>query len=155
LPANPYVIEQYTVGKVVIGGVTLDDVQSVQIDLNPEVKKLGGSDDVYPTCSYLQRINPRFTLTVLDARRSTAYGLRGSIITDATIYLRRMRNGSDRFADADAVHMKWELAGSNLMAWPTQTSGPEAAESATTLQLQPIETSAQPLWTFSVDVPVT
>jgi hypothetical protein len=154
LPANVYVIEQYVLSKLVLGGVTYDDVQSFSLELNPEVRKIGGSDDVYPSAAYLLRVNPRFTFTCLDVRRSAVYGANGSAVADGAFFLRRMKNGSDRFADSDAVHIRFAFANTNVMAYPSQVTGPDQNESNVTIQVQPIEVSTGSTLPFSTSVDV-
>ncbi len=111
--------QRFTIGKTVIGGVTLGDIRSWELDFGITVETNGGDSDIFDTMVSIVECKPVLTLKGVDVEwlKSTNIPLAGKAATQAntTTYLRKRLQSSAGFvADGTAQHIKFGMAG---LAW--------------------------------------
>lgn len=108
---------RWTLGKTVIGGVTLSDYTSLEIDFGNTVSTRGTQSDVFDAYVEVAHHAPTITITGIDPtwfKESGGVPIAGLACTHAntTIYLRkRDTDGQGFVADGTAEHIKFTCKG--------------------------------------------
>ena len=108
--------ERFTIGKIVIGSVTIEAVTSFELAFGMDVLVEGGDSDIYDTHASITSVKPVLTLNGVDIEwlKSSNIPLAGKAATHAntTVYLRkRLQTSAGYVADATAEHIKMTIAG--------------------------------------------
>lgn len=133
LAGTPSAAEYFAAGPVAVNGTTINGVQSINIDLQPEYKIVFGDGEVWPTFCYVASINPKITINALD-NSWASLGLDGTALTSCAIYLRKLAANGTRVANGTAEHLKFSAT--NGIAYPESSSGGNNDETPTTLILE-------------------
>jgi hypothetical protein len=108
---------RWTLGKCTVGGVTLSDYTSMEIDLGNQVTTRGTQSNVWDTYVEVRTHSPTITIRGIDPNWFKATGgvpIDGLACTHANtiLYLRhRTTDGTGFVADATATHIKFTSAG--------------------------------------------
>lgn len=132
LPTADTDLERFSIGPVSIGGVTLAQLRSVQIDFGINVAAEGADSEIFDRFAGIVDINPVITLRGIDLEwlKSTNIPRAGQVGTQAntTIYLRKRATGSTFVADATEEHISLAAAGLAYITDAMSGSGNQAAE---------------------------
>lgn len=116
VPSTPSDDERFTIGGISIGGVTISDVRSFELDFGMDAKTDGGDSDLFDTHSSIYTLVPTLTLRGVNVEwlKSTNIPRAGKAGTHAntTFYLRKRSQSAAGFvADGTAAHIKGTMAG--------------------------------------------
>ena len=111
LAGTPAVSELFTAGKVMINGVELAGVQSIEVAFGINVLVLGAKGIAWPTYSCIISRTPTITISTLDAAAVSTFGLDGTAqgATDSLVYLRKLDKNGNRVANNVAEHIKFTV----------------------------------------------
>jgi hypothetical protein len=131
IPGTPTVTVLYTVGKVVVNAITLDDeVQGIAVDPGIRLIRVGGGGKIWPKFVAIQERQPTIRVRLSDAAALNSFGIKGVALTSGAIYFRKFSEGSEVYADGELQHVKVALyegwAGlTGLSASGNELAGPE------------------------------
>ena len=138
LPTQSTVVQTFTLGPVTIGGVTIDNLQSLEINFGLQVVAEGADGDIWPTEAAIVAVQPTITLRGIDPEwfKAANIPLLGKVATHANtaIYLRK-RTATGFVADATVEHIKITADGLVYVDDGMSASGMDSAE--TSLMLVP------------------
>lgn len=116
LPSVTQAASRWTLGKIVIGGITLTKYTNVSIDFGNNVTARGSQSLVEDTHIEQRTHDPSITISGIDPAwfASGAIPIGGAAVVNATdrIYLRKRTQDDDHFVgDATETHIAFSLAG--------------------------------------------
>lgn len=115
LPAGLADAYRYAFYKAAIGGVTLDEDMSLEIDFGLQDRAEGKRSEIWPRMISIAQVMPTISITCKnpDAFAAANIPLAGKAATHAntTIYLRKRSAGGSFVADATAEHISLTAAG--------------------------------------------
>lgn len=116
VPAAPTDDERFTIGPVTIGGVTIDEIRSFELDFGMNAKTEGTDSDLHDTHSSIVDVMAVLTLRGINLEwlKSTNIPRAGKAATHAnsSFYLRKRSQSAAGFlSDATAEHIKGTMAG--------------------------------------------
>ena len=131
--------ERFSCGPVTIGGVSIDQVTSLNIEFGIEVMAKARQGAIWPTDIWIKSISPTITITTDDVLdwAAAAIPTGGLACTQANtiLYLRKWNAGGTGFVtDVTAQHIKLAAAGLAHVETPFDGSGSD--EQTTTLKLE-------------------
>lgn len=108
--------ERFTIGKCVLGSVTIVDIRSWELDFGIEATTEGADSDIYDTHVSIVECKPVLTLRGIDIEwlKAANVPLIGKVATHATttVYLRkRLQTSAGYVADGTAEHIKYTIDG--------------------------------------------
>lgn len=146
---NAAVLEKYCLGKVVINGTTIDEVEETDIQLNHTLKRgeQGGTGVVWNPHLSLQNSAPRLMV------RSPRFEDWGDLVNLATaigvngvnIYLRRKENDRRFYADNVAQHIKIQALTGVIGPEDLRGGGADPATGTLSIPLRSAGGDVQPL----------
>jgi hypothetical protein len=103
--------ERFTIGPITIGGVTIPQVKSFEVDFGLQAETEGADSDRWDTFASIVQATPMITLRGINIEwlKSNAVPLTGLVVTHAntSLYLRKRSTGSSGFvANATTQHIK-------------------------------------------------
>lgn len=117
LPTITQTPNRWTLGPIIIGGVTLGQYTGVSVDFGNNVTTRGIGSDIYDTVIEQKTHEPKITITGVDPLWFKASGgipIGGAVVANATDYIvfrRRAQTGSHFISNATSAHIKLTLAG--------------------------------------------
>lgn len=140
LPSGIVDDERFTLGPITIGGVTIPEVRSLEVNFGLDVQSEGSDSDVWDTFVSVRSINPVLTIRGIDLEwlKSANIPLLGKAGTHAntTIYLRKRLQGGTFVVDATAQHIKLTADGLAYIDAPFENPGRGPAECALIMQVR-------------------
>lgn len=119
VPTAPNDDERFTIGKISLGGVTIDDIRSFELDFGVNAKTEGTDSDLYDNHASIVDLVAMLTLRGIKLEWLKAANIprTGKAATHANsiFYLRkRLQTSAGFVADGTAEHVKGTIAG---LAW--------------------------------------
>lgn len=153
VPAS-YATEKYTLGGVVANGATIPGVESITIDFGFTVNAKGGGGEPYVQFASIDDLVPRITLRTPNMDVAATYPASGTkLTTGATVYLRKMQDGTTPYADASNQHIGFVIPSNQGIILPGSDSGSGSADAMQELNMMPLAGSAGAI--LSVTTPTT
>jgi hypothetical protein len=127
LSGSPSVSELFTVGPVVINGVRLEGIQSVDIDFGIQEIIRSADGGIWPTFVAIRERRPRIRITTDDAAVLNTFGLSGAAqgATDSVVYLRKRLEGGGLVEDATEEHISFSVAEGMIVCGPLSARHPD------------------------------
>jgi hypothetical protein len=129
--------ESFGLGTMQVGGVTVGEVSSLNIDFGLRVRGNETDGDITPTAHYIEQVQPVIRLTVRDLglTASGSLGMFGTAGThaDTILWLRKRYEYSKFESDTATEHMKITASGL-LVPEQASASGVSAAEQPLRIQ---------------------
>jgi hypothetical protein len=121
LPTINRVSQLYTIGPVRINAGSLSAVQSIKWDLGMKEEHKSSDGSAYMTYCGLNDREPKCAINGLELTDLDTFTLEGVALTSFSTYFRQFKEGSTRFANSSAVHIK--MSGTNGMLLPRGARG--------------------------------
>lgn len=133
--------ERFAIGPMTIGSITIDHIQSFEIDFGLDINLLAADSDLFATFAGIATIQPSITIRGIDAKLLAAAKIPrvGQIGTHAntTFHLRKRTEGGAGFVSAGTPeHIKFTAAGLAYVDNAMSGSGGDPAESSLIMPLR-------------------
>jgi len=129
-------VERFGLKSVAVGGVTIGQVQEVELDFGLKVSAKGGDGDIWNSFVSIDEVEPKISITTTDveAFKSSNIPLIGKAAAhaDTLIKLRKRAQGGTFVADATAEHILLTACG---LAYVTEPFADEDNKAAVKLEL--------------------
>jgi hypothetical protein len=136
LPTASDVDNFFTLGKIVVNGVTLPRLQSLQWANNVKIEKELTDGKSSPTFAGIDTIQPECTFSVRDIATVGAFGFGGYPITaNFDVYLRKRQRGLINYPDASQVHTRLRATTGTILF--ERTAGAKASANCKCLMSEP------------------
>ncbi len=96
----------FTLGTQKINGTALSGVEELEWNNNIEYEEVFSDGEAFMTYLAVKRMRPVARIMLNDVERYSAFGTRGTNLTDYTCFLRKKSNNNINVADATAEHIK-------------------------------------------------
>ena len=136
LGGTPTGTENFTLGPVSINGSAVNGVQSMSIELNPEVIMLSGDGEVYSTFIAIKSIAPVVTITTHTLDAWASYGLGGTALSAFSAFLRKKDADGDNIANATASHIGFSGATGKVTVESSDGTGSDPATATIKIELR-------------------
>ncbi len=111
LPAAAADAARHTIGKTVLGGVTIDHLKNVELDFGQTIERESADSDKWPTHASIITTKPVFTFRGIDVEYLKAANIplegKAAVHADTTVYFRKRGITASGFvANGTAEHVK-------------------------------------------------
>lgn len=133
LPAGITDAERFTIGKWTVGGIVLDHITGIEIDLGIMVELDAADNDIFPRFASIQTYKPKITLKGLDVEwlKAAKIPRAGIACTPANTigYLqKRTQDSASLVALATVEHVKFTAAGIAVIEDAFNADGQKSSE---------------------------
>lgn len=136
LPTPLPAFEKFTLGPVFIDDVMMDSNIGFTWDFGLEVEAVSSHHAVLPMSVNIKTRMPRGTVRTLDMTSLATYGISGGQPA-VDLYLVKLKENSDRYADTDAVHIKLSANEANTLVTLGGAQGADNADQNLELSIIP------------------
>jgi len=126
----------WTLGKATINSVDIE-IQSLNIDFGIQEKVVGADGDVFNTFVAIDKRDPSITFDSFDISKLTSFVHQGSDPGGTFVcYLRKLKAGGTRVADATAEHIKFTI--NDYQISPENTNAAKDGQAGTSYSIKPV-----------------
>ncbi len=142
--------EKFTLGGVVANGATIPGVDGFTIDFGITIEAKTGGGHPFPQFATIGDLAPRITIRTPNIDVNATYSSTGLKLTSgATLYLRKMQDGTIPYADADVQHLAFNVTANQGILFPGNSSAQGSADAQQELMISPLEGAGGSILTYT------